>query len=87
MSKLEKLIKEKSKELSIGQSYLIKATKYKAGLMIIDIEDLHEIINKMRKDFEKTIVFVSKGSMKEQRDLLLQERTLKQQWVKIWVSE
>ena len=51
MGKLEELIKEKGKELPIGQPYLVKATKYKAGLMIIDVEDLHGIVDEAQKEF------------------------------------
>jgi len=51
MGEFQKRIKEKGKKLPMGRPYLVNATKYKAGLMIIDVEDLYRTVDEARKEF------------------------------------
>jgi len=47
---------------------------------------LTDTVEEMRKDFEKTVVFLPRGTVEDQRKMLLAERTLKHQWFVKWLG-
>ena len=89
---LQKRIIDKAKLLECGEPYLVKATRYKAGLMIVDREDLSAIVEEAEKEWlaieETELPLKVNGKVDWEKTAQLMEirNILRLRWLEKWLG-